>query len=310
MGYRILGVALAFVGFTGCASGVYIEDLPAEARTNYEGFQCVGADSCGAGLECHHGACIRLCDNDSQCAGRRCLPLPESDEGWCRFGEAVPTEPSATAPAEPVASPEAPLAPPSPEVPDVAPPTAPTGPEGDEDLEGMTIQSVAPPPVETPEEPAPIVADESENEVDQSDEVEEAEEVEEVATPPTAEGVTPVEAPNCDELRTNQSQESAVHLADGARIEDAICAGRADFYRVSVEGFWLLQLATGNADQPLQVYLWDAQSNTPATGFDGDPITSVARSGDELLAFLGEQIVVVVGPEEERAAYELSLYAL
>jgi hypothetical protein len=314
MGCRFIVLVVVVGMANGCASGVYIEDLSADGRKDYQGYACDAGVTCGAGLECLEGLCIKRCTDDLECSGRTCLPLPLEAGGWCDFAghEATPATMVVRVSGDRSdgldsgeATDETETAPEGGEwrVPDIAPPDDPSNEEDDRATtapagEGVTIRPVAP---EEDEEPAPIVAeDDPVTEGDGGPEAPDA----------AQDGVRPVPAPECEDVRSNQSAAEAVRIDAGARIEDAICEGRADFYHVSIRGFWMLQLAGEPAQRDLVVYLWNPLTHAPVVGLDGDAVASVTTGGTEVLAFLGEQIVVVVGPEEARAGYALSLFAL
>ncbi|MCA9558944.1 MAG: hypothetical protein KC583_10310, partial [Myxococcales bacterium] len=105
----------------------------------------------------------------------------------------------------------------------------------------------------------------------------------------------------------NDSAVAAPSLEPGDQVVSGVCNGSDDFFRIEHDGFWSVNLRFTHAVGDLDVYLWDELRGADAVGLDGQPVGSASGTDDELLVFLGPQVIRVTGYQGARAPYVLTV---
>lgn len=127
-------------------------------------------------------------------------------------------------------------------------------------------------------------------------------------------GVAPDPAPDpgpggCAEepQEPNDTAGAAPTLRPGEQVVGGVCNGSDDYFRVEHDGFWTVDLRFRHAEGDLDLYLWDPLQNAPLIGLDGRPVGSASATDDELLVFLGPQVIQITGYQGARAGYVLTV---
>ena len=118
--------------------------------------------------------------------------------------------------------------------------------------------------------------------------------------PPPMPGLECVEEP----AEPNDSTATATTL-EAAELVGGVCNDRPDFFRLTENGRWALDLRFRHADGDLDLYLWDEARNAPARTLAGRLIGSDSADDDERLEGSGPAIVQVIGYEGAVAPYRI-----
>jgi hypothetical protein len=111
-----------------------------------------------------------------------------------------------------------------------------------------------------------------------------------------------------EDYEPNDTVEQAAAIEPGT-FSGGICDFNPDFYSVSIEGDWQLDLTFSHAIGDLDVYVWDVANDQPV--MDGEnPVGSDSTDDNESFQYSGPAIVFIYGYRGAQAPYELTLTEL
>ena len=115
---------------------------------------------------------------------------------------------------------------------------------------------------------------------------------------------------SCEEesYEPNDSAGAAASISPGS-FEGGVCGSDSDFYSVSINGSWRVDLSFRHSDGDIDVYLWDPNTNSVIYR-NNEPIGSDSASDNESFTHSGPAVIRVLGYEGARAPYGLTLTAL
>ncbi len=116
-------------------------------------------------------------------------------------------------------------------------------------------------------------------------------------------------APECTEEALeadgNNDASAAPALEVGA-VEGGVCDAEPDFYQVSLEGAWRLDLAFTHENGDLNAYVWDAETNAPLM-VEEAIVGSESTDDNESFEHEGPAIIAITGLEGAQNNYSLTL---
>jgi hypothetical protein len=117
-------------------------------------------------------------------------------------------------------------------------------------------------------------------------------------------------SPRCGPLEEepfepNDAAAQAAPIGFGS-FTGGICSPAPDFYRVDVEGEWLLLLEFTHAIGDIDLHVWNDETDAPLTR-NGNTVGSTSGDDDESLGYEGVTTIRIIGYESASAPYRLTL---
>jgi hypothetical protein len=120
--------------------------------------------------------------------------------------------------------------------------------------------------------------------------------------------------PNCGEsdeesYEPNNMVEEASTLPEGT-FSGGICTDNKDYYTIDHEGAWEISLEFSHDEGNLDLYLWDLETNLPATDEMSNRLGSYSTTDNEFFSYEGPATIMIFGRDQATTTYELSFTGL